>query len=122
MGCFSFLCKTCGEPINSDSESGEHCRLYLLENGKVVEEMHGQYDSYGRVFDKDGESILWNRSWEDVCELMFRKDPEDQEDHSSGIAAIHSDCFCDMIPTTESEGDPQQGWGEYNHSMLDPHA
>lgn len=50
MGCFSFLCKECNEPINSDSVHGEWVRLFLLNKGKVVHEMEGEYDSYGRVF------------------------------------------------------------------------
>ncbi len=64
MGCFSFLCSTCEEPINSDSFSGEHCTLFLMEKGVILEWMQGQYDSYGRVFDDDLESVKWaSRGW-----------------------------------------------------------
>ena len=52
MGCFSFICKESGLPVASSSFDGDDCRLYLLKNGKVIEEMHGHYDSYGRVFKK----------------------------------------------------------------------
>ena len=31
MGCFSYICNNCGKPINSDSESGEHCKLVLIK-------------------------------------------------------------------------------------------
>lgn len=117
MGCFSFKCTECGEAVNSDSFKGENVRLSLLENGKVIEEMQGQYDSYGRVFDKDGESIEWNRAWTDgdekegderanVCDLMF------DDDRSNGIHAIHVKCITDTEkPKTRSHGDPEQGWG-----------
>ena len=47
MGCFSFVCKESGLPVASDSFSGDAVRMYLLENGKVREEMRGHYDSYG---------------------------------------------------------------------------
>lgn len=50
MGCFSFMCKECGTSIRSDSVSGEMVRLFLLKDGKVIQEMEGEYDSYGTVF------------------------------------------------------------------------
>jgi hypothetical protein len=42
MGCFSFMCKTCGKPINSDSFRGERCKLFLLKDGKIIEQMEGE--------------------------------------------------------------------------------
>ena len=67
MGCFSFMCKECGEAILSDSFSGDPVELFLLDEGKVIEQMSGQYDSYGRVFDDNQDSIEWNMEWSDVC-------------------------------------------------------
>lgn len=109
MGCFSFICTECGKPINSSSFSGENVRLSLLEDGKVIEEMQGQYDSYGRVFDKNGNSIEWKRSWDEVCDLMFDDTPH------SGISAAHVKCIGENYePDKISEDDPNQGWGKYN--------
>jgi hypothetical protein len=119
MGCFSFICTECGKPINSDLFSGENVRLSLLRNGKVIEEMQGQYDSYGRVFglEKDPKdrsltpatSIDWKKDWSDVCNLMFDDDPK------SGISAVHVKCIKDGYkPTKVSEDDPNQGWGGYD--------
>jgi len=73
MGCFSFICKESGLPVASDSFSGDAVRLYLLKNGKVIEEMRGHYDSYGRVFkDKQCEdSFEWKMHWSDVCDMML---------------------------------------------------
>jgi hypothetical protein len=72
MGCFSFICKESGLPVASSSFSGDACRLYLLKDGKVIEEMKGHYDSYGRVFKKNNdESFEWKMDWGEVCELMF---------------------------------------------------
>jgi len=107
MGCFSFMCKLCGKPINSDSFSGENVRLTLLDKGKAIEEMQGQYDSYGRVFDKDGESIDWKKSWPGVCDLMF------EGNRGSGISAAHVHCIkiSNYTPTENSNDDPNQGWG-----------
>lgn len=50
MGCFSFMCKECDTSIRSDSFSGELVKLFLLKDGKVIQEMEGEYDSYGCVF------------------------------------------------------------------------
>jgi len=129
MGCFSFRCKQCGEPINSNSFSGQHCTLYLLEDGKIIERMTGQYDSYGRVFDTKGESVEWKSyPWSgtyvdgkrlntpSVCDLMFN------DDKSNGIAAFHTDCGSnEALPTTRSEDDPEQGWGSYPDPILTYH-
>ena len=137
MGCFSFMCKECEKPILSTSFSGQEVKLFLLNKGEVIQEMEGQYDSYGRVFiegtqdesvrhdlkksvqwedpfpdvppskhdqyfiDKDDDHWKWSR----VCDLMFT------EDDDTGIAAVHSKCFKE-VPTTDSNSDPNQGWGE----------
>lgn len=105
MGCFSFMCKECGQQIVSEP-NGDNVKLFLLDNGKVIQEMEGEYDSYGRVLNEDGtDSIHWNMDWGDVCNLMF------DADISNGIAAIHSSCLQEnSIPMTRSEDDPNQGW------------
>ena len=110
MGCFSFLCKESGLPVASDSFSGDAVRMYLLKNGKLVEEMRGHYDSYGRVFNDSTceESFEWKTDWNEVCDLMFTKNEGD------GIAVVLEKYFTGKIPTTRSEGDRNQGWGESN--------
>lgn len=104
MGCFSWLCKQCGKPINSTSFDGEGVKLWLLQNGKVLEEMEGNYDSYGKVFEEE-----WKNKWNEVCDLLFNNKSGD------GIAAIHTDCWYKsdkIVPTTQSENDENQGWGK----------
>ena len=113
MGCFSFLCKESGKPANSTSFDGSPCRLFLLEDGKVIEEMHGNYDSYGRVFDENGESFKWNMKWSEVCNLMF------SDDETYGIALVLDKYWTGNIPTTRSEDDPNQGWGDGGELMTD---
>ncbi len=110
MGCFSFICKESGLPVASSSFSGDACRMYLLENGKVVEEMRGHYDSYGRVFTDSTyeDSFEWKMEWGKVCDLMFHPN------EGNGIAVILEQYFTGNIPTTRSEGDPHQGWGKKN--------
>ena len=110
MGCFSFVCKESGMPVASDSFSGDAVRMYLLKDGKVIEEMHGHYDSYGRVFkDKTCEdSFEWKMHWKEVCDMMFNSKDDD------GIAVVLEKYFTGKIPTTQSEGDPNQGWGKKN--------
>ena len=107
MGCFSFICQECGEPIKSSSFRGERVMLFLLHAGLIVERMEGEYDSYGRVFDEEGNSIKWERGWSAVCDLMFTRNKGD------GIAAIHTDCYKDKVPHVRSEDDPNQGWGPF---------
>ena len=50
MGCFSFLCLECGKGILSNSFKGERVKLFYLRDNKVIEQMEGEYDSYGGVF------------------------------------------------------------------------
>ena len=109
MGCFSFLCNLCGRPIKSDSFRGQRCHLFLLDGGRIIDAMNGEYDSYGRVFDENGESIYWRKPWTEVCDLMFNSNI------SSGIAAYHEYCMEVVrdIPYLQSEDDPDQGWGEF---------
>jgi hypothetical protein len=110
MGCFSFICKESGLPVASDSFSGDAVRLYLLKNGKVIEEMRGHYDSYGRVF-KDRtyeDSFEWKMHWSDVCDMMFNDNKGD------GIAVVLEKYFTGKMPIEQSEGDPDQGWGKRN--------
>ena len=108
MGCFSFICKETGKPVNSSSVNGDPVHLFLLKNGKVIEHMHGNYDSYGRVFDGKGDSFEWDLDWNDVCDLMFNCDKH------NGIAAIIGPYWKegDPYPTERSQDDPDQGWGK----------
>jgi hypothetical protein len=110
MGCFSFLCKESGLPVASSSYDGDACRLYLLKDGQLLEEMRGHYDSYGRVF-KDSncdESFEWELPWGEVVNLMFT------ENEGDGMAVVLEKYFTGTIPTTRSESDRNQGWGEPN--------
>ena len=109
MGCFSFICSECGEPINADEISGEHCILSLLQDNKVIEDMKGSYSGYGTVLSPNGEGEEWKMCWDDVCDLMFKTGSSD------GINARHSDCASDSKPTDCSDNDPEQGWGEVSY-------
>ena len=112
MGCFSFLCKKTGEPILSSSFSGDAVHLFLLKNGKVIEYMFGNYDSYGRVFDKNDDSFEWKMEWGDVVDLMF------DENKKNGIAAILDIAYTKgEIPTERSQDDPNQGWGKHGQLL-----
>lgn len=112
MGCLSFKCKRTNMPALSSSFDGSACHMFLLKDGKVIEEMFGNYDSYGRVFDSKGESFKWNLEWGKVCDLIFN------EDKSNGIALILTrEPITTDIPTTRSEDDPNQGWGDSTELM-----
>ena len=114
MGCFSFICKVTGKAVLSSSFDGDAVHLFLLKDGKVIESMHGNYDSYGRVFSQpvkdEGltDSFEWKMPWNEVVDLMF------DDDRSNGIAAILGAYWKkgDDMPVTRSKGDPNQGWGD----------
>ena len=126
MGCFSFKCKVSGESINSSSFDGDAVHLFLLKDGKVIEHMYGNYDSYGRVFGPtkdpndtsmtDTTSFEWDLEWGKVCDLMFSPSSGD------GIAAVLDKYYGGVPPTTQSESDPDQGWNEmkYNEEVEEP--
>tara|TARA_Y100000389_G_scaffold86606_1_gene83289 strand:- start:3179 stop:3505 length:327 start_codon:yes stop_codon:yes gene_type:complete len=99
----------------SDSFSGDRVHLYLLKNSKVLESMHGNYDSYGRVFNTRGESMEWNMPWDEVCELMFNNHTGD------GIALVLDSIHdSENIPTTQSEQCGSQGWGRITDGAPHP--
>ena len=98
MGCFSGICRECGENVKSNAfSSGDKVRLFLLRGGYVLEKLVGEYNGYGEVFGKK-----WRRPWEHVCRLMASKN------NSDGIAYIHEQCY-KYEPTLRSERDPDQG-------------
>jgi hypothetical protein len=109
------MCLECGEPILSNSYRGQEVNLYLLKEGKVIQEMQGQYDSYGKVFTslnyRTGSSEWW-MVWDTAVDLHFN------DDKTSGFAAVHTDCLKEgFVPTIISDDDPYQGWG-YNEGEL----
>jgi hypothetical protein len=108
MGQFSYKCKVCDEPVNAAYSVGEFCTIYRLENGKVVDQMAGEYDSYGRVHTPGNEDdcIEWKGDWSELVSLHFNSDL------STGFAIIHERCVSTEPPTTISQIDPNQGWGE----------
>ena len=108
MGCFSYLCKKSGKPINSTSFEGDAVHLFLLDKGVVMEHMYGQYDSYGRVF-----GFEWDADWGNIVDMHFN------DDETTGIAAILGHLYDGVPPTTISEDDPDQGWGRVKFRKLD---
>ena len=106
MGCFSYLCSECGKPINSDSETGQECIMFLMKDGECIEWMCGMYDSYGGVYGERWESMPWN----DICDMQFGPT-------NDGIAAYHHGCRrfgMHRDDAEKSDNDPEQGWGGYS--------
>ena len=127
MGCFSYICPECEHPICSDSFSGEHCILMLVEDDKVIEWMQGEYDSYGRVFKVptkglgphgDETSYQWTvKDWGDIVDMHFGSCSV------TGISAYHSKCFDgNMEDVTVSDDDPEQGWEDYRFPTEGTHG
>lgn len=112
MGCFSYLCKNSGKPVNSTSFDGDLVYLFLLEKGRVIEEMYGNYDSYGGIFN-GAESFEWSKDWSQCVEDHFG------DDESTGFAAVLAEHYDGNPPTTRSKDDPNQGWGESGELMGD---
>jgi len=113
MGCISYLCKFCGNSIKSDSQTGEGVKLFILQEGNLLEEKEGNYNSYGSTFD----SPDWKNDWNSIISLHFNNSNKD------GIAAIHTECWNSkqdpQIPNTISKDDRNQGWGKMKKSKTD---
>lgn len=120
MGCFSYLCSECGHSIKSDCFSGEHCILMVVgDDDKVVEWMQGEYDSYGRVFSMDASALKKTEDHSQHTECYEWT----TEDRYGSIAAYHSGCFDgDMENVEISEGDSEQGCGEYQFPTEGTHG
>jgi hypothetical protein len=111
MGEFSYLCKSCGSPINA----GEQCIMFLLHKGKIVEHQRGINSNYGYCEQEeyeDGPDDTWKyKNWNDLCELQFGVDKR------SGFAVYHDACWKGEKPMTRSENDPNQGWGKHRQKF-----
>ena len=107
MGCFSYMCLECDEPILSTCHNGQDVKLFLLKEGLVQQTMQGPYNGYGCTFKADRQgSYEWDMVWEIAVDLHFN------DDKTSGFAAIHTKCLKDWYsPQTISKDDPDQGWG-----------
>lgn len=115
MGCFSYMCKISGKPALSTSSDGSPVHIFLLKDGKVLEHMYGNYDSYGSVFTADlEESFKWKMDWGKACNLHFNNNPGD------GFALILAKYYVEgEFPTTKSLNDPNQGWGKNDELLGD---
>ena len=110
MGCFSFICNECKKPVNSDSFQGEMVKLFLLQDGKVIQEMEGEYDSYGRVFidgtqDKTVKHALRKSVQWDCPELhaivKAEKDPNQAEFYKKDLGTGLWHAVCDLMSKGE---------------------
>jgi hypothetical protein len=53
MGCFGYICKGCGTPINGDCfKGGEKCVMIHVRHGEEIGRVEGHYDEYGRVVEQ----------------------------------------------------------------------
>jgi len=136
MGCFSYICPKCGNPIYADRYGnciGEEVRLARLVKGKVVEWMRGRYDSYGKVHIPAGDGFKsehfiiadsgqliqiydekmkhnWLTStWNNIVNEQF------SNDKSEGLIAIHEKCWNSDWGNVQSKDDPDQGWNDYEN-------
>jgi hypothetical protein len=54
MGCFGYICKGCGTPINGNALSGgEKCVMIHVRHGEEIGRIEGHYDEYGRVIEQE---------------------------------------------------------------------
>jgi len=106
MGCFSYLCEVCGDPVICDGPVQDRVKLWMLRDGKPVQSMEGMYSGYGTVNDDNGDEVKWDGDWVGLVDMAFNDNPGD------GWAAIHSRCFSKhtQVPITRSDDDPNQGW------------
>ena len=102
MGCFSYLCKKCGESIKINGD----CVLFYIVNGEVQEKLSVKYTGYGTVIDNNDDELLWFTNIDNIQDLHF------SENNNSGFAAYHDYCFNEKYlekPLTKSKDDINQG-------------
>ena len=117
MGNFSYLCSTCNESIKEGHPRGQLTYMYLLVNGKVIEELHGEYNGYGGVFDTNGKDVNWSQDHYEITGLVA-DDPVSLAQGDDGVAAYHQECKPTKTPTKPSFNDPEQGWGKFEHPEI----
>ena len=81
MGCFGYICKGCGTPINGNCyNGGEKTIMIHVRHGEELGRVEGHYDEYGRVIEEEGldentrfrgDKISTN-SHKEICESEFR--------------------------------------------------
>lgn len=147
MGCFSYVCKKCGRGVRSSSFDGEKCHIFAIKDGKVLEKIEGDYNSYGSVFinNTQDESVnhrlrkskFWSNPTPSIEfseeELKYHSIEGAGEQrlldlimncakfeylNNTGIAIYHDHCYNGEIPRTISERDPNQGWGDKESKSL----
>lgn len=82
MGCFGYICKGCGTAIRGDCfKGGELCVMKHVRHGKVLGEVTGHYDEYGRVFEEKGKENRFRgnndsdiNSHAEICQSEFDMD------------------------------------------------
>lgn len=110
MKYFSYKCNICGEAINSDSFTGELCKLVLIKNGEEIESLQGQYNSQGTVFLPGlKESLSWKSlSQESINDLI------NNDNINDGIVAYHLNCLENVITLPKQLVKSEYDLGEGN--------
>ena len=81
MGCFGYICKGCGTPINGDCfNGGEKTIMIHVRHGEELGRVEGHYDEYGRVIEEEGldentrfrGNKISTNSHKEICESEFR--------------------------------------------------
>lgn len=82
MGCFGYICKKCGTPINGR----ELCVMKHVRHSKVLGEVTGHYNEYGGVIEQEGQQDAFRgevgvNSHQEICQSEFdMNDSRDDED------------------------------------------
>lgn len=75
MGCFGYICKGCGTPINGNCfTGGEKCVLIHVRHGEIIGQTEGHYNEYGGVIEdpvyrNDDENNPNNHK--EICDSEF---------------------------------------------------
>jgi len=105
MGSFYFKCLVSDRlalgGAEVEAKHGDVVHLFLLDKGKVVEYMYGNYSSYGTVYDVETDiELSWLANSEKLIDGHFER-PQ----HDTGVALILGEHWKegDELPTTVSE-------------------
>lgn len=84
MGCFGYICKGCGTPINGNCHTGgEKCIMIHVRHGKELGRTEGHYDEYGRVvedkvFRNDDDNNI--NGHKEICKSEFHLEDSYHQD------------------------------------------
>ena len=106
MGCFGYICKGCGTPINGDCfTGGEKCVLIHVRHSEIIGQTEGHYNEYGGVIE----------------DPIYRNDDENNPNNHKEICDSEfglKDSVCDEIRMKRLYKEKEYDWFLYLQEIV----